>query len=93
MVLREQPYTVMSALNVEIQSLKLSRTKENIIHWIRVNRTKERISNTTYQQTSFDCPIVITECSHNVLLRTNDLRIKCGEVTFICDRKELMQWK
>jgi|GEM_PF-2602059 len=71
----------------------MEKTKENIMHWIRVNRTEERLSDQVYQVTPFSSPIKLSDCEHNYTHRTDDVRVRCGEVSFMVDRKELTMWK
>ena len=70
----------------------MQKNKENIMHWIRVNRTEERLINQVYQTTPFGT-IKLYDCDCNHSLRTDDIRIVCGELSFACDRKELTMWK
>ena len=71
----------------------MEKNKENIMHWIRVNRTEERLINQVYQVTPFGSPIKLSDCDYNHAQRMDDIRVRCGEISFIVDRKELTQWK
>lgn len=71
----------------------MQKTKQAIMHWIRVNRTEERLSEQVYYNNPFGSPIKLSNCEHNFTHRTDDVRVKCGELSFSCDRKELTMWK
>jgi len=67
--------------------------KENVIHWIRTNRTRERLSEQIYLNTPFGSPIKLMAENKVYRVMSDEIRVKCGHISFICDRKELSIWE
>jgi hypothetical protein len=81
----------MYHLLIEMSFMEIN--KENLMHWIRTNRTNERLTDHVFQVTPFGYPIkLITENNKNRVM-SDEIRVKCCHVSFICNRKQLTVWE
>ena len=73
--------------------MRYELTRENVMHYIRISRTHDRLTDQTISSHWFDHLIHIVTPDNDFKLRENQLLVICGELEFICLRKELTQWK
>lgn len=81
----------MSAKPVRRHSMELSRG--NMAHFVRIIRNENRLTNQVYEDTPFGSPVKIIQFIDDYKFNRDSIKVSCGDVYYIYERKELAQWK